>query len=156
MKLTKNRLYIVMAMVFSTISSMSVLLCIIDTKTDAAEQKIIFIASLLFWSGLLIEQIFIGIAGYNRRKLAATEKNNGKKSLPGILSFFKTKLGTASDIVLIVSIVIYLILYFTKTGIDFGQFIVLFFIVLSFRFHCISNGVNYTYKSENKKRGAKS
>ena len=151
----KSGLYVLLSLIFSAVSSGAVLLCIMNPTKDAAEQALIYSASSIFWAGLILEQIFIWMANAKRKKTA--DKNEKKdKSRPGIISFFKTRLGKISDIVFILSFITYIIMLVTEVGIDFSQYVILFLIVLSFRFHCISNGKNYIYRQEIKKRGAKS
>ena len=145
---------VVIALVFSVISSLPILFCILDLRNDSAEKALIFASSITFWVGLLFEQCFIWLADSQRKK---TEKNKKQKGVrPGIISFFKTKLGKVSDITFILSVVAFMIMVTADISVNVGQFVVLFLIVLSFRFHCITNGKNYSYKSEKKKRGAKS
>ncbi len=152
MRENKCRLYSRISLIFSVISSLPILFCIMNPQSDKDEKTLVFIASSVFWAGLIAEQVFIWMANFQRKKLS----ENKKSAYPGIISFFKTKPGKVSDIVLIVSVTVFIIMSAAKISVNVGQFILLFLIVLSFRFHCITNGKNYSYKSEKKKRGAKS
>ena len=150
-----SKSYVLIALVFSVISSIAILLCIITPVKDKTEQILVYTTSIIFWLGLILEQIFIWMADAVRKKEVGKKEKN-KKSYPGIISFFKTKLGKISDILLILSLITYVIMLITEFGVYFSQYIALFLIVLSFRFHCIANGKNYIYRQDKKERGAKS
>lgn len=152
MREDKCRFYAKLSLFFSVISSLPILLCILNPKSDKDERTVIFITSAVFWAGLIAEQAFIWLANFQRKKLS----DNKKGGYPGIISFFKTKVGKVSDIILIISVIAFIIMSTAEISVNVVQFIILFLIVLSFRFHCITNGKNYSYKSEKKKRGAKS
>lgn len=154
MRESKCKFFTTISLAFSLISSLPVLLCILDPKNDKDERILIFIASAIFWLGLIFEQLFIWLANFQRKK--QTGEKNQKVSHPGVISFFKSRLGRVSDITLIISVIAFIIMSAAEMSANVVQFIVLFFIVLSFRFHCITNGKNYLYKPEKKKRGAKS
>lgn len=134
------------AMIFSTISSASILLC---TLAETIENSVfLFIIPIVFWGGLVIEQILF----WQANKLLKL-KNNRIQEI-GLFSFGKTKLGLIADYTLGVAVVLYSVFFICGWGEQGIQFFLLFCIVLAFRMHCIANGRNYRYKTSNE-RGKK-
>lgn len=142
--------YLLISLLFSAISSFAVLLCFIDINYKY-EWIIIILCSLLFWSGTVLEQIFIWKAN-KLRKTMMLPKERRMFRKPGVISFFKSSFGVASDAALVISIAVFLTLVFTNTGKVFFQYLMLFAIVLTFRFHCFANGKNYLYSIYLQKR----
>lgn len=140
--------------VFSAVSSLSVLLIIINVE-ESKKLIVSIIASILFWLGLIAEQVLVWSANKQRKKL---EQSFGYKEqgLPGIVSFFKTKTGKTADLIFAVSTVTYIILLVGNWGENTVQYVFLFLMFLSFRLHCIANGKNYRYIHYLQKRRAKS
>ena len=143
------------AIICSVISSSAVLTSMFDID-DSKEIFLKVFASSLFWVGLILEQIFIWKSNKLRKSIEKSQSGRTPQGLPGICSFFKTKVGFIVDIVFILSIIIYIVLSIGNWGIRVAQYIFLFLIVLSFRLHCITNGKNYKYKLYLQRRRAKS
>ena len=142
------------AQIFTLLSSLAVLLIILDVE-ESKEFIVMLAASLMFWGCLIAEQIFLWNANKQRKQVERRLSGYKAQGLPGICSFFKTKLGLISDVLWAVSTVIYIILLAGNWGEKVAQYILLFLMVLSFRLHCIANGKNYRYKHYLQKRGAK-
>ncbi len=140
--------------VFAVISSLSVLLIVINVE-DSKKIIVSVAASLMFWLGLIAEQLFVWSANKQRKKLEQSVGSYKDRGLPGIFSFFKTKMGLVADVAFILSTVTYIILFAGNWGEDTVQYIFLFLMVLSFRLHCIANGKNYRYIHYLQKRRAK-
>lgn len=133
------------SLISSGVSSLAVLLCIFGAK---GEQKILaIILPIIFWVGLILEQYFIWDANRLLRKIEKTNKVEKIHCLPGIVSIAKSQLGMIADCVFIGALIGFIVLHIGKWGEQHIQYILLFFIVLSFRVHCIANGKNYQYKN---------
>ena len=142
---TRYKKYLLFSLISSVISSVSVLLCIFEPK-GRAEAILKISTAAIFWLGLIFEQLFIWWANAFRRSLQKRTDAYTITGLPGICSFFKTELGFFTDTTFIISLIVYTVLAIGKWGTDVVQYIFLFLIVLSFRWHCIANGKNYSYK----------
>lgn len=140
----KLLIFVVLSMAFSFVSTVPVLLCVIDF-TDQTKQLFTIILSASFWGGLIAEQVFIWLADRLRKRELSKNVKETEKHRVGIASFCKTKAGTVSDIVFAVSFITFVVLFIGGWGISFAQYLCLFLIVLSFRVHCIANGKNYRY-----------
>ena len=137
--------YLLFSLVSSVISSLAVLLCIFELKGQA-DAILKILTAAIFWLGLIFEQLFIWLANALRRSLQKQADAYTITGLPGICSFLKTELGFFTDTALVISLIVYTVLSIGNWGINILQFIFLFLIVLSFRWHCIANGKNYRYK----------
>lgn len=142
-------------LLFSVISSAALLLTLIDVDGKVGV-LVKILTSLLFWGGLVAEQVFFWKAAKQRKAIESEVSGRKYRGLPGIFSFFRTKLGIASDVTFIISLVIFIVLAIGNWGENVAQYILLFLIVLSFRLHCITNGQNYRYKLYLRKRRAQS
>ena len=127
------------SMVSSVISSSALLLCFWGIQRE--KEIFAIIIPIVFWVGLILEQCFMWEANriFNKFKKV--------RCLPGIISICKTQLGFISEIVFLVTLIGFIVLFVGRWGEQFFQYILLFFIVLSFRIHCIANGKNYRYKN---------
>lgn len=135
----------------SVLSSAAVLISIAgDDRPNNFAVKIL--SPLLFWGGLIAEQILIWKSNKSRKAIESSQKGRKMQGLPGIFSFFKTKAGFAADVIFIFSVLIYLVLAVCNTGVKYAQYIFIFLTVLTFRLHCILNGKNFRYKNNLVKR----
>lgn len=134
----------------SFISSLSIVfLAFYAGETKMTVPKLL--VALVFWIGLIAEQILFWKANSMRKKMLG-EKSKGKI---GLLSICKNKFANAADIVLLVSLI--LLILFAAFGIleNIVQYILCFIIILSFRLHCILNGQNFSYINNKKEEGKK-
>ena len=90
-----------------------------------------------------------------RKKLEKTETVTKLRGLPGVISFLKTPFGFVTDVLLVGCTVAYTVLVIGGWGQGLAQYILLFLIVLTFRWHSIANGKNYRYKLLLKRRRKK-
>ena len=145
---------ILITAICSFISSIAVLLCAIEFG-DEGEAMGKLLLSTVFWLGLAAEQLFV----YHCTKLRKSAEKNEPKSkvngLPGVVTFFATVEGMAADILLALSLPTYVVLALCGIGEEVLQNILLFVIVLSFRFHCIANGKNFRYMKRTRKQEKK-
>ena len=140
----KHARLLMFSMTSSCISSMSLLLCIFAVKSDSPIY--FFVIPIIFWLGLIAEQLSFWIANSVLKKIITEEKPRRIHNNFGIISLMQTDLGSIADIVFVASLVIFIILALGGWGKQVFQFIFLFLMVLSFRIHCIANGKNYWYK----------
>lgn len=143
-----------LSIVFSVLSTVAILLCVIEVERSI-EQIIKILVSLLFWVCLAFEQIFLWKANKLRKETEKKFSRYSTKGVPGAVSFFQTSFGTALDMIFVIVIVFFVLIFNNKLTKDIIQYILLFLIVLSFRLHCFFNGKNYRYKRYLKRRRLK-
>lgn len=148
----KFSLFVNLSIIASIISSVSIMACAFLGKSDNIDQVIKIIFPLVFWIGLLIEQYFIWNANSFRKKLESEGKLRRIRGKPGAVSILQTEEGAIADLILVISLIVFVILLLFKIGKGFPQYLFIFFIVLSFRLHCIFNGKNFRYKKYLAKR----
>ena len=148
----KFSLFINLSIIASIISSISIMACVFLGKSDNTDQTIKIIFPLVFWIGLLAEQFFIWNANSFRNKLIAAGKLRRIRGKPGVVSILQTEEGAIADLIFVLSIIVFAVLLLFKIGKGFPQYLFIFFIVLSFRLHCILNGKNFRYKKYLAKR----
>lgn len=148
----KFSLFVNLSIIASIISSVSIMACAFLGKSDNIDQVIKIIFPLVFWIGLLIEQYFIWNANSFRKKLESEGKLRRIRGKPGAVSILQTEEGAIADLILVISLIVFVILLLFKIGKGFPQYLFIFFIVLSFRMHCILNGKNFRYKKYLAKR----
>lgn len=148
----KFSLFINLSIIASIISSVSIMACVFLGKSDNADQTIKIIFPLVFWIGLLIEQYFIWNANSFRKKLESEGKLRRIRGKPGAVSILQTEEGAVTDLILVISLIVFVILLLFGIGKGFPQYLFIFFVVLSFRMHCILNGKNFRYKKYLAKR----
>lgn len=120
-----------LTLICSLVSSLAVLLIPI---LGGAEKLRAVIVPIIFWAGLIAEQImfrFFAKSIYNEK---------GKRELPGAVSFFKTEEGRKTDIVLIISLVLLILFTVIQKRESIIQYILIFIVILSFRLHSVFNG----------------
>ena len=145
-KIRDFNLFVTSSMVFSLISSASIIACILIGTDEATNKVLRLVFPIVFWLGLIAEQVFIWKANSLRKHFEATGKKRGIKMNPGIISILQTEAGAIADIVFAISLVVFVILMATGVGEKAIQYIFIFLLVLSFRLHCILNGKNFRYK----------
>lgn len=148
----KFSLYVNLSIIASIISSVSIMACAFLGKSDNIDQVIKIIFPLVFWVGLLAEQFFIWKVNSFRKKLEAEGKLRRIRGKPGVLSILQTEEGAIADLIFVLSTIVFAILLLFKIGKGFPQYLFIFFMVLSFRMHCILNGKNFRYKKYLAKR----
>lgn len=148
----KFSLFVNLSVIASIISSVSIMACAFLGKSDNIDQVIKIIFPLVFWIGLLIEQYFIWNANSFRKKLESEGKLRRIRGKPGAVSILQTEEGAIADLILVISLIVFVILLLFGIGKGFPQYLFIFFVVLSFRMHCILNGKNFRYKKYLAKR----
>ncbi|HBM98598.1 MAG TPA: hypothetical protein DD413_04160 [Ruminococcus sp.] len=137
---------------FSVLSSLSILSIAFFNKNDILDNALRIILPIVFWLGLIGEQLFIWRANSIRRLMERSGRFEKIKLGIGVMSFFRTKAGLIADVVLIFSFVTLPILIIFGIGENVVQYIFIFLLVLSFRLHCLLNGKNFRYEKYLAKR----
>ena len=140
----EHRVLLMASVIFSVLSSFAISFIAFALKYDAKWAKIPI--SLLFWLGLIGEQVCFWLANSILKKLLPTIKIRFNPK-PGLISPFSTSMGAIADIVFVVSFIAFIIFCIFNIGKDNIQYIFLFLLVLSFRLHCILNGKNFWYSN---------
>lgn len=148
----KFSLKINLSIVASIISSISIIASAFVGKNGSIDKAIQVLFPIVFWIGLIAEQVLIWSANSIRNKLEAEGKLRRIRGRPGALSVLQTEEGAITDIVFILSIIVYMILLLFGIGKGFVQHLFISLIVLSFRLHCIFDGKNFRYKKYLAKR----
>jgi len=143
-KRKQHEQFLYSSLLCSLISSMAVLLCV-PAEISKSEMYVNFIP-IVFWIGTILEQLFMWNANITYKRLVRIDDTPKDNDRIGIISIGKTRLGKIADLAFVISIIVFLILYIGRWGKENIQFILLFFIIFSFRVHCITNGKNYRYK----------
>lgn len=143
------------AFTFSALSSLAVLLAILSELESDYEYIAVIAASSVFWLFLILEQLYMWLANSARKKLERTESVRRLDGLFGAISFFKTPFGFVMDVLFIGCTVAFAVLAIGDWGRGIAQYVLLFLIVLTFRWHSIANGKNYRYKILLKRRRKK-
>lgn len=143
---------LILAIIASSFSSLSILTCIFIGENETVNTVLKIIFPLIFWIGLILEQVLISQASKIRIELEKEEKRRQPRLKPGIISIFQTEEGTKADIAFAVSFFILIILMIFDIGTNVLQYIFIFLSVLTFRMHCILNGKNFRYKKFFSKR----
>ena len=140
----KHAVLFAFAMVFSVISSLSLMAAML-VNNEGKNKGILVTFGLLFWFGLILEQVLFWKA--NRlMKIAVAKERRRIHGAPGILSLSTCPEGLAVDIAFGVSLIAFIICITFGIGEMLLQYIVICLMVLSFRLHCFLNGRNYKYK----------
>lgn len=143
---------LILAIVASSVSSLSILVCIFIGENEVLNTVLKIVFPLIFWIGLILEQVFISQANKMRLELEKEDKRKQPRLKPGVISIFQTEEGAKADITFAVSFLILIILMIFDIGTNVLQYIFIFLSVLTFRMHCILNGKNFRYKKFFSKR----
>lgn len=106
------------------------------------------IIPVIFWLGLIGEQFFIWRANRYRKIL---EKKNSRypkriRGRPGVFSVFRSTEGMVADALFLICLIVFVVFALLHKGESVLQYILIFCMILSFRLHCIFDGINYRYK----------
>lgn len=134
--------WLVLCLAGSAVSSMALLPAALVNSEGKYRALLIFFA-LLFWLGLILEQISIWKADGIMKTETRKEEQHPRRS--GFLSVAATPEGLIADIVFAISLVVLLVCLIFRFGESILQYVLISLLVLSFRMHCILNGKNYRY-----------
>lgn len=143
------------AIVCSFVSSFALLSCIFIGMNDISDKIIGIIFPIIFWIGLIAEQVLIWKSNAVRKEIENIGKTRKFQGRPGIINIWKNRYGAIADIVCLVSLLLLALFMIIGIGEKTIQYILIFLLVLSFRLHCIFNGQNFRYKKFLEKRKVK-
>lgn len=108
---------------------------------------------ILFWLGFLI-----GLAGQillTRMRVKASPERRTKRKLPGVLVFFSGRAAGVVDAALLLLSAATTIVMVCADDDFYGCFVLLAATVFAFSMHCIINGKNYLFVTEQRSAGKK-
>lgn len=143
------------AIVCSFVSSFALLSCIFIGMNEVSDKIIGIIFPIIFWLGLIVEQILIWKSNAVRKEIENIGETRKFRGRPGIINIWKNRYGAIADIVCIASLLQLVVFTIIGIGEEAIQYILIFLLVLSFRLHCILNGQNFRYKKYLEKRKVK-
>ena len=146
----KHSLLFVTSVVYSAISSLSLLAAIL-VNSEGKNKEILIAFGLVFWIGLILEQILFWRANRLMR-IAITRDKRRIRGKPGIISLSTYMEGLVVDAVFIISLIAFMVCIAFGLGESLMQYIFICFMVLSFRLHCFLNGRNYKYKKSKERK----
>lgn len=143
------------AIVCSFVSSFALLSYVFIGMNDISDKIIGIIFPVIFWLGLIAEQILIWKSNAVRKEIENIGKTRKFRGRPGIINIWKNRYGAIADIVCLASLLLLALFMIIGIGEKAVQYILIFLLVLSFRLHCIFNGQNFRYKKYLEKRKVK-
>ena len=149
-EIVAHRILLALSVLLSVISSAAILFVIIAVQQNAKWASIPI--SLLFWAGLIGEQICFWIANARLKRISADGASHLRPRI-GILAVGQTLYGAIADVIFVLSLPAFLLCSFLHIGEANMQYVLSFLLVLSFRLHCILNGKNYWYSNLLLRRG---
>ena len=112
-KIRDFNLFVTLSIVFSVVSSASIIACIFIGTDEVTNKVLRLVFPIVFWLGLIAEQVFIWKANSLRKHFEATVKKRRIRMNPGIISILQTEAGAIADIVFAISLVVFVILMAT-------------------------------------------
>lgn len=128
----------------SVISSLSLMAAIL-VNSEGKNKEIRIAFGLIFWVGLILEQVLFWRANHIMR-IAITRDKRRIRGKPGIISLPTYMEGLVVDAVFIIALIAFIVCIAFGLGESLMQYIFICLMVLSFRLHCFLNGRNYKYK----------
>lgn len=131
--------------IFLFTMSASVLLMPFVTSMETKQKIATALIGLLFWTSAILGYTIIAIANQERKWFIRHHLDGDYKMNChlGFISFFSNVPATISDVILIVSLLMFIIINFTYLRYEYIAFILLFLLMLSLNFHCLFNGRVY-------------
>lgn len=132
------------SIICSVLSSLSLLAAIL-VNSEGKNKEILIAFGLIFWVGLILEQVLFWRANHIMR-IAITRDKRRIRGKPGIISLSTYMEGLVVDAVFIIALIAFIVCIAFGLGESLMQYIFICLMVLSFRLHCFLNGRNYKYK----------
>ena len=110
---------------------------------DNIKQLVSYLIGGVFWLSMLIKIFLIILMGKLRKKSGLHEKINSVQLHIGLVSFFKTKEGIVSDVILGISLLLTMFLVILKVNYQILVMMTISILYLSFDLHCFFNGTNF-------------
>lgn len=162
--LKKYVLLVRLSFVGSFLSSVSLFLIpFADINGQGIQKAFAYVAAAVFWSGFILEIIFVFASSCDRKKIEKKRVDAGgepsKKTGVGAITFFSNRLAAAADSIFIVTAIAVAVLSVLKVKNNIIVMFVTAIMFFSLNMHCILNGRNYRYYANArkflKKQGAK-
>jgi len=132
------------SIICSVLSSLSLLAAIL-VNSEGKNKEILIAFGLIFWVGLILEQVLFWRANHIMR-IAITRDKRRIRGKPGIISLSTYMEGLVVDAVFIIALIAFIVCIAFGLGESLMQYIFICLMVLSFRLHCFLNGRKYKYK----------
>lgn len=137
---------LLLAIIFLSIHAATFLLMPLASKyADVTHRISLITLGSTFWAAMLAGYVFLLIANVHRRQFVRKKLNGDYRmnSRIGVLNFFANTPAIVADIILFVSIAVFVAMLLFKATDNYGTFVMLFLLDLSLNLHCILNGRIY-------------
>ena len=133
------------AIAFIAVASGTFLLMPLVTEATQNRRMLTMAIGIAFWLSSIAGYALLIAANIKRRWFINHKVDGDVKMdcLPGIISFFQNIPGTVFDVIMFVSLVMFLIIAFTKWRYDYISYILLSLFYLSLNLHSMFNGRIY-------------
>ncbi len=136
-----------MAVTFIFFMSASILLMPGAVHKEVQNRLPVFLTGLVFWISALSGYVFLALANKERKRLRKHDDRNKTKmkELPGILTFCTNIPAVISDMIMALSLCVFVISRFTSFRYEYITYIWLFLLIFSLHMHCLFNGKIYKF-----------
>ena len=133
------------AVIFQFLMSASILLMPMATKIGQQDGKIKLLLGLVFWLSAIAGYALVVMANSERKRLINQKIDGNVKTNHrlGIVSFFTNAPATVADVIMIISLLLFVVVNFTKWKYEYISYIILFVFIFSLHMHCMFNGIIY-------------
>lgn len=134
-----------LAVAFIAVASGTFLLMPLVTDATQNRRMLAMAIGIAFWLSSIAGYALLIAANIERRWFISHRADGNLKMncLPGVISFFQNILGTVFDVIMFMSLVMLLIIAFTKWRYDYISYILLSLFYLSLNLHSMFNGRIY-------------
>lgn len=134
-----------LAIAFIAVASGTFLLMPLVTEATQNRRMLTMAIGIAFWLSSIAGYALLIAANIERRWFINHKVDGDVKMncLPGVISFFQNILGTVFDVIMFMSLVMLLIIAFTKWRYDYISYILLSLFYLSLNLHSMFNGRIY-------------
>ena len=103
-----------------------------------------YAVGVAFWVFHIAAYVILIFLGRTRKEILASRKSRRRlKAGPGAISFFRTPVGTAFDVLTAISIVLLVVLGILRMDYEWWYYLLISTAILSLQFHGMFNGRNY-------------
>lgn len=144
-RVKKNKRLFWLAIAFIAVASGTFLLMPLVTEATQNRRMLTMAIGIAFWLSSIAGYALLIAANIERRWFINHKVDGDVKMncLPGVISFFQNILGTVFDVIMFMSLVMLLIIAFTKWRYDYISYILLSLFYLSLNLHSMFNGRIY-------------
>lgn len=134
-----------LAIAFIAIASGTFLLMPLVTEATQNRRMLTMAIGIAFWLSSIAGYALLIVANIERKWFISHRADGNLKMncLPGVISFFQNIPGTVFDVIMLMSLVMLLIIAFTKWRYDYISYILLSLFYLSLNLHSMFNGRIY-------------